>query len=189
MTTDERMPLVVISGPSGVGKDTVVGRLLELRDDAALCVSYTTRRPRKGEREGVDYHFVTRDAFESLLADDQMLEHQRVHENWYGTPASEVSKIREQDKMPLLILDTKGFVGLRSRGVECVGVFIDPPSMAELERRLRMRGTDDEEAIRLRMRNAETEMADGTRYDVHVTNRDVETCAHRLAELLDEIRN
>jgi guanylate kinase len=138
--------LVVVSGPSGVGKTTVAERLRKL-PGYGQAVTATTRAPRGGEKDGVDYHFLTDAAFRAGIARGEFLEHAEVHGRLYGTPRASVQAVLDRGLTCLLVIDVQGAATLRASSVEALYVFVAPPSDAELERRLRGRATDSEEAI------------------------------------------
>lgn len=172
---------VVISGPSGVGKSTLIDALLA-RPGVRLAVSATTRDARDGEVNGVDYHFLTRDVFEAMRDDGDLLEWAEVHDRLYGTPRSELQ--REDADVLILDIDVQGLRSVRAVGVEVLSVFIAPPSLAELERRLRDRGTETEESLAVRLDNAAEEMAAQNEYDHVVVNDDVAQASKELSELV-----
>lgn len=163
--------LVLLSGPSGAGKSTFVKELLASDSRLEFSVSTTTRPRRKGETDGLQYHFVTAAVFDQLVAADAFVEWASVHDHRYGTRKDHLEQIQGRGKLPLLDLDVQG--GMRVLdlyGEEVVSVFLFPPSWAELERRLRSRGTDDEEIIQARLRNARWEVGFASRYDYFVVN-------------------
>eukprot|EP00727_Mastigamoeba_balamuthi_P001286 m51a1_g11154 guanylate kinase, putative (217) ;mRNA; f:254165-255129 len=154
-----RLTPVVLMGPSGVGKGTLKDMLVkEFPDDFEFSVSSTTRAPRPGEVEGVHYHFLTHEAMEQAIQQGEFLEHARVHRNIYGTSAKTVERTIASGRICLLDIDVQGGQQVLRSPVRCVFVFIEPPSMAELERRLRDRGTETEESVQTRMANARREM-------------------------------
>src|SRR5262249_21749324 len=181
----KRGPLIILSGPSGCGKSTVIKRLL---DDPALplhlSVSATTRRPRAGEVEGFDYHFWTRERFDEELARDGFLEWAEVHGNRYGTLRSEVTTHRDRGTGVVLDIDVQGAAAVRTRCPDAVSLFLLPPSPAELERRLRARGTEDPAALARRLRAAEAEMAHAGEYDYQIVNDDLEGAVARVREVV-----
>lgn len=176
--------LVILSGPSGVGKDTLIEKWREADPRVQRVVACTTRQPRAGEVDGVDYHFVDADTFAGMAEGGAFLEHKRVHSNWYATPLAEVDRLLAQGKIAVLKIDVQGGLEvLRKRG-DAQAVFILPPSMEELERRIRGRGTDGPEVVEERLRNARTEIQAGAAYPMHLVNADVDTCVKELLRSL-----
>ena len=149
--------LIVLSGPSGCGKGTMVAEILK-RGDCAVSVSATTRAPREGEENHVHYHFLTRDAFEQKIAENGLLEYAEYCGNYYGTPRDEVDKILAAGKHVILEIEVQGALQIRERCPEAVLVFTVPPSLAELDRRLHKRGTETEEVIAKRIARAKEEL-------------------------------
>ncbi len=164
---------LVLSAPSGTGKSTVAETLLARLPDLTLSVSHTTRAPRGAEMDGRDYHFVDLATFRRMEAEGRFLESAEVHGNRYGTARSEVERIRAQGRSVLLDVDVQGGRAVMEALPEALTVFLLPPGMDELERRLRGRGTDARETIRLRLDNARAELAVGPTYEHLVVNDDV----------------
>lgn len=162
--------LVVVSGPSGVGKDAVLERLFRRLPGVVRSVSATTRAPRPGEVDGEDYHFLTFERFEAGIAEGYFLEFARYGENYYGTPARGVAEQRARGLDVILKIEVQGALEIRALVPDAIFVFIQPPSMEELERRLRGRGTDSEETIRQRLTIAASEMTFVSHYDYAVIN-------------------
>lgn len=144
----------IISGPSGVGKSTVLNELLKEYPDLYFSVSATTRAPRPGEVDGADYHFISREQFQQLISEDRLLEHAEYVGNYYGTPLDPVLEHLERGNDVILEIELQGARQVRQRCPEAALIFIAPPSFAELERRLRGRGTESEEKICRRMETA-----------------------------------
>lgn len=163
--------LIVVSAPSGCGKDTVISKVLEkLGDNAALSVSMTTRAIRPGESEGVNYYFVSVEQFKKHIENGDMLEYASYGSNYYGTPIKPVKDKLNEGKIVILIIEVEGGKNVKKIFPDAKKIFIMPPSMDELEQRLRNRGTDSEEAILNRLKIAETELERAVEYDYIVEN-------------------
>jgi len=181
---------LVISGPSGAGKTTVCKQLLARQPDLHFSVSCTTRAPRPGETEGADYYFLTEKEFDRRAAGDEFLEFASVHGNMYGTLRSEVERYVFSGQNVLLDIDVQGARQMRSRiigsmlGYCTEYVFVGPPSFAEMERRLRGRGTDDENVIAKRLRNARAELGAWHEYDYLIINARVEAAVNLIQAIL-----
>jgi guanylate kinase len=180
--------VVVVSAPSGAGKSTVLSRVLEDMPGLRFSVSHTTRSPRPGERDGVEYHFVDRAGFERLRDDGRLLEWAEVHGNLYGTGTAELERARAEGVDLLLDLDVQGAAQVREKMPDAVTVFILPPSYEVLERRLRGRGQDDEATIRRRLAAAGREIDAFVRYDYVIVNDDLESCAGVLESVVRAAR-
>ena len=176
--------LLVVSGPSGSGKDTVVKRLMEKHENIQLSVSATTRAMRPGEREGVDYYYMTVPAFERLIAEGRILEHTSYCGNYYGTPRDQVEARLARGITVVLVIEVEGAANIKRQYPGCATVFVTPPSMEELERRLRARATDSEEAIQKRLARAHEEIACAASYDHQLINDDLDTCVEQLYQIL-----
>ena len=177
--------LFVLSGPSGAGKGTLIGLLLKRLEGAWLSVSATTRAPREGEVDGVSYLFVSDDRFDEMVAQDRLLEWAQVHDHRYGTPRDLVERHIAAGDQVFLEIDVQGALQVRSKFPAAHLVFIAPPSMEELERRLRGRGTDSEESIRLSLANAEGELRLKEEYDECFVNDDVDACLASLVAYVE----
>lgn len=177
--------LIVISGPSGCGKDTLISMVLEkMENDAFLSVSMTTRAMRPGESEGVDYYFVDLEQFEKNIADDKMLEYAKYGSNYYGTPLEPVERVREQGKTVFLNIEVQGGANVRRLVPEAVQIFVLPPSLEELEKRLRGRGTDSEDVIAIRLEIAKTEIKKAEEYDYVIVNDDLEKAVEDIMSII-----
>jgi guanylate kinase len=185
---ERRGLLYVLSSPSGAGKSTIARKLLEADSEIAPSVSATTRPIRPGETDGTHYHFVTDDEFDALVEKDAFLEWAHVFDQRYGTLRSEVDKTIEAGRDVLLDIDWQGTQQLKQVDPDIVRVFILPPSMEELERRLRGRRTDSDEVIAGRMERAAAEISHWAEYDYVLINDDAELCARRARSILEAER-
>jgi guanylate kinase len=181
--------LIVISGPSGVGKDTLIQRLRELDPTLRYSISYTTRKPRPGEVDEVNYYFVSRERFEELIAQGCFLEHATYNGNYYGTPAAAVEEARAAGQDILLKIEVQGAEQVRKRAPDGLFIFIAPPSNAELVRRQELRegGMPEEDMVK-RLKIAETEMRHASQYDFVVINDDLERAAGEVLEIIQRAR-
>ena len=177
--------LIIVSAPSGCGKSTVVRRLMELRPNLRFSVSATTRKPRDGETDGVDYFFVSREEFDRMIEADEFLEHAEYVGNCYGTPRAPVEKQFSEGFDVYLDIDVQGAMQVKAIRPETLMVFLMPPSMEELERRLVNRGTNTPEEIRARLEAAERECAQRDRFDCVVVNDEVERAVAELSQIID----
>ena len=179
--------VAVISGPSGVGKTTVIEALLRL-PGYARSVTATTRPPRAGERDGVDYHFLARAAFEEGLARGRFLEHATVHGNLYGTPRDGVEALLARGLVCVLNIDVQGAESLRRSGLPVATVFLLPPSLEALRERLARRGTEPEADVERRLETARRELAEQDRFDCRVVNGTVEAAVGEIDRFLQSRR-
>lgn len=177
--------LIVLSGPSGSGKGTIVKSLLRSRDDTVLSVSVTTRDPRPGETEGVHYFFRTQEQFEKMVKEDCLLEYAEYNGQFYGTPEDAIKQWLSEGKNVLLEIEVQGAEKVMNHRSDVVSIFITIPSMEELERRLRERGTETEDKIRGRMDVARRELARAFRYNYVVLNDEVELAVSRINTIID----
>ena len=198
--------LFVVVAPSGAGKTSLVNRLLEVERDIRLSVSYTTRAPREGEVDGREYHFVSRSAFEAMIAAGDFLEHANVYGNYYGTSRKWIESELAGEHDVLLEIDWQGAMQLRKLFPRLVGIFILPPSIGELRRRLTARGKDSAEVIERRMASAREEISHVLEFEYIIVNEQFDVAvadlqavvraarlsrerrAGRLERLLDEFR-
>jgi len=180
--------LTVVSGPSGVGKDTVLKEVFELDPALSYSVSYTTRQPRPGEVDGRDYSFVTDAEFDRMIATNELLEWEPVHTHRSGTGRLRVEESLAQGRDIVLNIDVKGGLAIRRLLPDPLLVFLAPPSLEELERRRRARGTEDEQELAQRAADAEIEMGYSEQYDAVVLNDDVSRAAKEILQLIEERR-
>lgn len=172
--------LIVFSGPSGVGKDTVLKELLKKNDNLKLSISATTRKKRIGEIDGQDYYFLKEHEFLDLASNDKMLEYAKYCSNYYGTPKEPIERWLNEGLDVILEIEVQGGLQVLEKRPDSVGIFILPPSLQELEQRLRSRGTDLDEVILNRLKRAKLEIAETCRYDYAVINEKVDVCAENV---------
>lgn len=188
---------IVMSAPSGCGKTTLIDMLLQEYGDIVYSISCTTRPPREGEEDGLDYHFLTRERFEELIGEKAFLEYAKVHDNYYGTLKAPIAEVLNEGNSMILDIDVQGAAKVREyvRGlpntdplkIGYVDIFISPPSMEALRERLEGRGTDAQDVIEKRLHNAEGEIARAGEYMFQVTNDDLSHCYKRLCDLIDAL--
>jgi guanylate kinase len=176
--------LFIVTAPSGAGKSTLVNAVVADDPALALSISYTTRAARAGEANGREYHFVDRPAFQRMLDAGEFLESAEVHGNFYATSQKRIAELRAAGRDVVLEIDWQGAEQVRRIFPEAVGIFILPPSLAELERRLRARGKDPDEAIRRRLAAAEAEMGHAGEFDYVIINNDFEEARRDLAAVV-----
>jgi len=180
--------LIVVSGPAGVGKGTVVSLVRERDRDVVFSVSATSRSPRPGEIDGVNYFFITREKFQEMIRDNEMLEWVEYCGNYYGTPRAYVEDELRKGKIVLLEIDVEGAMNIKRQYPQCVSVFIMPPTMEELRDRITKRGTETPEVIEARLKRAENEMQHSAEYDYIIVNQTVEEAANRFLEIIRQKR-
>lgn len=183
-TTHEGM-LIVLSGPSGSGKGTIIKSLLSMREDTVLSISMTTRTPRPGEQDGVHYFFRTREEFEDTIRKDGFLEYAEYNGEYYGTPEAPIRRWLNEGKNVILEIEVQGAEKVMNHRSDLVSIFITIPSFEELERRLRDRATETEEKIRRRMATAQMELSRAFRYQYVVLNDEVEKAVSRINTIID----
>jgi guanylate kinase len=189
MNNRPRGRLFIISAPSGTGKSTVITRLIEKRGDLYFSVSATTRKARAGEADGVAYHFLSRDAFDAHIKNDDFLEYAEYIGDFYGTLKKPVLDHLESGNDIILDIDVQGCKQVKKAMPEAVTIFLVPPSMEELERRLRNRGTDTEEKMLKRLARARTELTEKTAYDYTIINDDVDRAAAEILAIMKRDQN
>lgn len=168
--------LILFSGPSGVGKDTVLDVVLNKNKELQKSISLTTRNIRENETDGKDYYFISVDDFKKMIADGEVLEYAQYGSNLYGTPKGPVDKWLSEGKNVILKIEVQGAESIKNLYPDSVGIFLLPPSMAVLENRLRSRGTEDEEDVKKRLEIAQEEIRKSVNYDYFVVNEDID-CA------------
>ena len=188
---------IVMSAPSGCGKSTLIDMLLQEYHDIVYSISCTTRAPRGEEEDGLDYHFLSKERFETLIGEGAFLEYAKVHDNYYGTLKAPIVEVLAEGNSMILDIDVQGAAKVREHvknlpntdplKIGYVDIFINPPSLEELRERLERRGTDSPDVIEKRMHNAEGEMSRAGEYMFQVTNDDLTVCYKRLCDLIDAL--
>ncbi len=184
----EKGVVIALSGPSGVGKGTVIGKLLEIAPEIRHSVSVTTRAPRAGETEGVDYYFRTKAEFEDLLAKEEILEHDRYCDHYYGTPKAPLIRAVDQGLSVILDITVPGSLAVMESFPEAVSIFLLPPSFQELKRRLSARGTESREVQEKRLENAILEIRKAKLFDYVLVNDDLLLTARRILAIAEAER-
>ena len=188
---------ILLSAPSGCGKSTLIDMILQEYCDIVYSITCTTREPRGDEEDGLDYHFKTKERFEQLIAEDAFIEYAKVHDNYYGTLKAPIEEVLAEGNSMILDIDVQGAAKVREYvrnlpnndplKIGYVDIFILPPNIEELRRRLEGRGTDSPEVIEKRLRNAEGEIARAGEYMFRVTNDDLAIAYKRLCDLIDAL--
>ena len=181
----EKGALIVVSAPSGCGKSTILRLLMERRENLRFSVSATTRAPRPGERDGVDYFFVSRAEFRQMILNDAFLEYAQYVDNFYGTPRAAVEAQLARSRDVYLDIEVQGAMQVKRNRPETLLIFVMPPSMEELERRLTGRGDVDPEIVRRRLAEAENEISMRDKFDYVVVNDTIERAASEISSLID----
>ena len=176
--------LIIITGPSGVGKGTVVKELLDRNKDIWLSISATTRNPRIGEKDGENYYFISDEKFKDMIDKKEFLEWAQFAGNYYGTPLSTVNEKIEKGFTVLLEIEVDGAKQIKEKFPEALSIFLLPPSKAELEKRIRNRGTEKEEAIDKRLSRADYEIASSDEFDFVFTNHDVDETVKEVFKII-----
>lgn len=180
--------LIVVSGPAGVGKGTVVSLVRQRDRDVIFSVSATSRSPRPGEIDGVNYFFITRERFQEMIRDNELLEWVEYCGNYYGTPRAYVEDELRKGRIVLLEIDVEGANNVKRQYPQCVSVFIMPPTLEELRSRITKRGTETPEVIEKRLQRAENEMQHSSEYDYVIVNQTAEEAADRFLEIIRQKR-
>lgn len=179
--------LIVISGPGGVGKTTVANELLSRYQDMDRSISATTRSPRRGEVPGTDYYFISSSDFEAKFRNDEFLEYAKIHDAWYGTLQSEVEEDRQRGKHIILVVNVEGGISIKGKNADAELIFLQPPSMEELERRLKERAIDSPAGIQTRLQAAGGEIAIAhDRYDHIITNYTVDDTVEEIRQIVEK---
>jgi len=178
--------LVVISAPSGTGKGTVIKELLKLRPGYKFSVSATTRKPRPGEKDGVEYHFLTHDQFEKMIKNNELLEHANYVGEFYGTPVKPIKESIDSGVTVILDIEVQGAKQVMSKNIDALTVFITAPDMEELENRLRGRGTDPDDKIISRLERARQELDEKHHYDYVVVNDTAKRAAEEILSIIEK---
>ncbi len=178
--------LIVLTGPSGVGKGTLMQKLLQLHPELYYSVSATTRSPRPGEINGQNYYFITRSQFEKLVAQGEFLEWAEFAGNYYGTPRAAVLEQIQSGKLVILEIELEGARQIRDSYPNALSIFILPPSFSELEKRIRGRGQDSQEAIARRLNRAQEEIEAAAEFDIQIVNDDLKTALNQIEAVLFE---
>ncbi len=177
--------LIIITGPSGVGKGTVVKKVLDRNKDIWLSISATTRNPRLGEKDGTNYYFISNERFKDMIDKKEFLEWAKFAGNYYGTPLSTVNEKIEKGFIVLLEIEVEGAKQIKKKFPEALSIFLLPPSKAELEKRIRNRGTEKEEAIDRRLSRANYEIASSDEFDFLLTNHDVDETVKGIFKIIE----
>lgn len=178
--------LIILSAPSGCGKDTVFQEIKKIRNDVVESVSATTRKPREGEVDGVNYYFKTESDFQLMVVNDELLEYARYNNCYYGTPVSEVEKAIDNGKICFLIIDVQGAQSILKVRPDAISIFLLPPSLDVLEKRLVNRSTNDIEDVKNRMTIAKREIDMAPLYKYSVVNDDLEECVNKINEIINK---
>ncbi len=177
--------LIIISGPSGVGKDSVISRIRFLNKSISLSVSVTTRPMRPGEKDGVSYHFISVDEFERKIENDEFLEYAMYCGNYYGTLKRPIMSALDSRRDIILKIDVEGAEKVRKLGLNCVSIFITPPKFSDLEERINTRGVSDNEEVNKRLERVAYELEKSKDYKYVVVNDLVDNCAHEILGILE----
>lgn len=179
--------IIVLSAPSGAGKNTLIGELMKQRSDLSHCISTTTRTPRGSEQNGEHYYFVDQGTFEKMIEQKAFLEYAKVLDNYYGTSLKEVNRIHTNSKKAILDIDVQGAMQIMEKHPDVTAIFIEPPSLKILKERLIKRGTETEEQIDKRMALAVQEMGHKGLYKYNIINDDLQKATDQLNSIIDAI--
>ena len=182
---EDKGKLVVISGPSGTGKGTVIGKILESRANYVFSVSATTRKPRPGEKDGISYHFISHDKFREMIENNEFLEYAGYVGEYYGTPAKPINEYIESGKTVILDIEVQGAGQVMIKKPDAITIFIVAPDLNELENRLRGRGTDPEEKLLARLNRAKLELEEKCHYDHVVINDNASRAAQEIINIIE----
>ena len=177
--------LIIFSGPSGVGKDSIIKEILKKRPNFELLISCTTRAPRTGEVHGKDYYFLSVKEFQNMIDNDEMLEYAIYCDNFYGTPKTKIENDINNGKVVILEIEVNGAEKIMKKCLGAVSIFVLPPSMEELENRLIVRGTDEKNVILKRIKEAEKEIQKAHIYDYVVVNNNIDKCSDGIIKIID----
>ncbi len=177
--------IIVITAPSAAGKTTLIKKYMDNHNNASFSVSYTTRDKRVGEIDGRDCYFVDKEKFEQMISDGEFIEWALVHDNYYGTSFKELEKADDENKILILDIDIQGALYIKNNGIDANYIFISPPSMEILKKRLEDRGTETEESIKLRLWNAKRELEYKDQFDTIIENDDIEEAYKKLEEAVN----
>lgn len=181
---NERGALIVVSGPSGAGKSTIISKVMQKDPSIVFSVSATTRAPRKGETNGVNYFFVTREKFQSMIENGELLEHAEYVGNCYGTPKAPVLESIKNGKSVIFDIEVQGAAQIKAQCPEAILIFVVPSDFSQIEKRLRSRGTDSEEKIQRRLQTARREFARARNYDYVVLNDNPDRAAEEMRSII-----
>ncbi len=184
--TNNKGLLIILSAPSGCGKDTVFKAIKDLRNDVVESISATTRKPRDGEVEGVNYYFKSESDFQLMVVNDELLEYARYNNCYYGTPVSEVEKAINDGKICFLIIDVQGAQSILKVRPDAISIFLLPPSLDVLEKRLINRSTNDSEDVKNRMKIAQREIDMAPMYKYIVVNDDLNECVNKINDIINK---
>ncbi|WP_294823851.1 guanylate kinase [uncultured Eubacterium sp.] len=184
--TNNKGLLIILSAPSGCGKDTVFKAIKDLRNDVVESISATTRKPRDGEVEGVNYYFKSESDFQLMVVNDELLEYARYNNCYYGTPVSEVEKAINDGKICFLIIDVQGAQSILKVRPDAISIFLLPPSLDVLEKRLINRSTNDSEDVKNRMKIAQREIDMAPLYKYIVVNDDLNECVNKINDIINK---